>query len=170
MLHLLSRLPLARYLLQLLSCDETLLSTPMTCWQLFASVGEKVNFVIGSSLDVPRACLRANAIVGEGDVAFLSFNTDMLTEMCYGLSRGDSTRLVEAYGRIGVLQTDPFRRLDQSGVGALLKIAKTLIRKSNRFIRVGVCGEHSGDPASIEFFDSLGVDHVSAMQWSYEVH
>ena len=131
--------------------------------QLFASIGDRVNFIIGSSLDVPRACLRANAIAGEGDVAFLSFNTDMLTELSYGLSRRDSTRLVESYGRIGILQADPFRRLDQSGVGTLLSMAKTLIRKSNRFIRVGVCGEHSGDPASIEFLDSLGVDYVSVI-------
>lgn len=137
--------------------------------ELFKAKGEHVNFTIGSSLDVPRACMRANAIVSEGDVAFLSINTNMLTELVYGMSRADSSRLVESYQRIGIMKKDPFVSLDQSGVGSLLKIAKNLIRKTNRFIRVGVCGEQSGDPASIEFYDALGMDYVSECERHFSI-
>ncbi|CAE7456161.1 ppdK, partial [Symbiodinium microadriaticum] len=96
--------------------------------QFFSSADEVVSFVIGSSLDVPRACMRANAIAGEGDVAFLSINTDLLTELTYGMSRHDSSRLIDSYTRIGIMKRDPFISLDRNGVGSLLKIAKNLIR------------------------------------------
>jgi pyruvate, orthophosphate dikinase len=129
--------------------------------QYFVKVGEEVNFIIGSSLDVPRACMRANAIVSEGDVAFLSVNTNMLTELVYGMSRVDTMRLVENYVNLGIMQSNPFTCLDQTGVGGLLKIAKNLVRKTNRFIRMGVRGEQAADAASIEFFDALGMDYVS---------
>lgn len=128
--------------------------------KFFTSEGEEVMFVIGSSLDVPRACMRANAIVSEGDVAFLSVNTNMLTELVYGMSRADTARLVESYVHMGIMSRNPFLVLDQTGVGGLLKIAKNLVKKSNRFIRMGVRGEQAADAASIEFFDALGMDYV----------
>ncbi len=120
--------------------------------------GIKINYLIGTMIEVPRGALTADKLAKE--VEFFSFGTNDLTQMGCGFSRDDSGRFLQEYLKLGIYERDPFQSLDQEGVGELMKIA---IQKAKpiKNIKCGICGEHGGDPASIEFCHKIGLDYVS---------
>ncbi len=121
--------------------------------------GLDLNAKIGAMIELPRACLRADSIAEVVD--FFSFGTNDLTQTTFGISRDDAGKFLSDYDRHGVMDTDPFHTLDTVGVGELIEIACDRGRKANPNLVLGVCGEHGGDPASIAFFERLGLDYVS---------
>ena len=131
-----------------------------TAEEVFAEEQESVTYRLGTMIELPRAAVCAGAIAREVD--FLSFGTNDLTQMTFGFSRDDTRKYLDQYLELGILKDDPFLVLDQEGVGQLMQVAILNARQSNPSITIGVCGEHGGDPRSIEFFHSLGVDYVSA--------
>jgi pyruvate,orthophosphate dikinase len=110
-------------------------------------------------MEIPRAALTADEIAEEAE--FFSFGTNDLTQMTYGLSRDDAGRILEEYYTKKIFEFDPTARLDRTGVGKLVKMGAELGRSKRPGIKLGVCGEHGGDPSSIEFFHELGLDYVS---------
>ena len=118
-----------------------------------------VNYKIGTMIEVPRACLVADEIAQEMD--FFSFGTNDLTQMAYGLSRDDSTKFLKEYVNEGLIERDPFESLDQNGVGVLMETALHKARKVKSNLKAGICGEHGGDPDSVKFCYSLGLNYVS---------
>ena len=130
-----------------------------TADQIEAELGLEIRYKLGTMIELPRAALCAGAI--SRHVEFISFGTNDLTQMTFGFSRDDSSRFLETYIQQGILQSDPFLSIDQGGVGALMELAIRAARSQNPGIKIGVCGEHAGDPQSIHFFLSLGVDYVS---------
>jgi pyruvate,orthophosphate dikinase len=110
-------------------------------------------------IELPRAALRAADIARHVD--FFSFGTNDLTQTTYGISRDDAPAFLAAYQRMGLFELDPFVTLDQKGVGELISIAIARGRQANPSLKIGICGEHAGDPASLAFFARLGVDYVS---------
>ena len=119
----------------------------------------KLQYTIGTMIEIPRAALMADNIAKEAD--FFCFGTNDLTQMMFGYSRDDSGKFLEAYMNAKILDNDPFAKLDQAGVGKIMKIAVEGGRKTNPYLHCGICGEHGGDPASIEFCNSIGLDYVS---------
>lgn len=119
----------------------------------------KFNYLVGTMIELPRAAVTADAIADHAD--FFSFGTNDLTQTTLGLSRDDSGRFLGVYVNLGLLPRDPFVTIDKLGVGALVKMGVDLGRRSKPDLKVGVCGEHGGDPESIEFFHSAGLDYVS---------
>jgi len=121
---------------------------------------EEVPYKVGTMMELPRACIRADDIARAG-VEFMSFGTNDLTQSTYGFSRDDMGKFVPSYLSKGVLEVDPFVTIDQRGVGTLIQMAldKSLSVKPN--LNIGICGEHGGDPKSVEFFHRLGLDYVS---------
>ncbi|MEZ5176655.1 MAG: pyruvate, phosphate dikinase [Acidimicrobiia bacterium] len=126
---------------------------------VFDQLGESVPFAVGSMIELPRAALIADEIAAEAD--FISFGTNDLTQTTLGLSRDDSSRFLPGYLTRGLIPADPFVELDIDGVGALVSIATERARAANPTIKIGVCGEHGGDPASVAFFAQIGLDYVS---------
>jgi pyruvate,orthophosphate dikinase len=122
--------------------------------------GVTVSYQVGTMIEVPRAAVTADAIAEVAD--FFSFGTNDLTQMVFGFSRDDSTKFIKEYQALKILERDPFASLDVTGVGALVEMGVRLGRKSKPGMKLGVCGEHGGDPASIRFFDRVGLDYVSA--------
>jgi pyruvate,orthophosphate dikinase len=110
-------------------------------------------------IEIPRAALRADFIAKEAD--FFSFGTNDLTQMTFGFSRDDATAFLPHYYEKRILESDPFAHIDQDGVGALVKLSVELGRSVNPHLHLGVCGEHGGDPVSVEFFNKVGLDYVS---------
>ncbi len=127
--------------------------------QVFAETGSKVAFTIGTMIEVPRACVMAGEIAKSAE--FFSFGTNDLTQMTYGLSRDDSSKFLGDYLRRGIYRKDPFQELDASGVADLMRIGIERGRKANRKLKIGICGEHGGDPASVKTCHRLGLDYVS---------
>ncbi|HLK87934.1 MAG TPA: pyruvate, phosphate dikinase [Candidatus Binataceae bacterium] len=122
-------------------------------------IGTPVKYTIGTMVEVPRACIEADQI---GAVAeFFSFGTNDLTQMTYGLSRDDSGKFLADYINRGIYKSDPFAQLDPEGVGGLMRIAIERGRKANRRLKIGICGEHGGDPESVKLCHRLGLDYVS---------
>src|SRR5215510_6428411 len=121
--------------------------------------GVELPYSVGTMIELPRACLMADKIAK--DAAFFSFGTNDLTQTTYGLSRDDAGRFLQAYERQGIIKQDPFISLDREGVGELVKIATERGRKTRANIKLGICGEHGGDPASIHFCSEVGLDYVS---------
>jgi pyruvate,orthophosphate dikinase len=121
--------------------------------------GTKVRYLVGTMIEVPRAAIVADKIAEVAD--FFSFGTNDLTQMTYGFSRDDSGKFLAEYVTKGIMPGDPFESLDQSGVGALVDMATKRGRKTNKKLKVGICGEHGGDPSSIGFFARVGLDYVS---------
>ena len=123
--------------------------------------GDRVNFEykIGTMIEIPRACLTADEIAKEAD--FFSFGTNDLTQMTYGYSRDDLGSFVPKYLDLGILDSDPMASIDQQGVGRLMQICVELGRKEKPDLEIGICGEHGGDPASVEFCHRTGLDYVS---------
>ena len=124
-----------------------------------ADTGQEVPYKVGTMIEVPRAALRANRIALNCD--FFSFGTNDLTQMTYGYSRDDAGTFLPVYIAEGILPEDPFASLDQYGVGELIAIATRRGREVKPKLKIGVCGEHGGDPRSIEFFNHVGLDYVS---------
>lgn len=121
--------------------------------------GVDLKYLVGTMIEIPRACLTADDIATEAE--FFSFGTNDLTQMTYGLSRDDAGKILEDYYDAQIFEADPTARIDQTGVGKLMKIAVELGKKSRPDIKLGICGEHGGDPSSIEFCHMVGLDYVS---------
>ena len=119
----------------------------------------RLDYQVGTMLEIPRAALLADQIAEQAD--FFSFGTNDLTQMCFGFSRDDSGKFLSEYDEKGLLEKSPFESLDQSGVGQLVEIASERGLKGNPDLHLGICGEHGGDPKSIEFFNRVGLDYVS---------
>ena len=130
-----------------------------TAAAVFAEMGQSTPYRFGTMIELPRAVVCAGAIAQEVD--FLSFGTNDLTQMTFGFSRDDARKYLDAYIEAGILEKDPFITLDREGVGALMRMAIESARAVHPGIKIGVCGEHAGDPESIEFLQSLGLDYVS---------
>jgi len=126
---------------------------------VFAETKKKVNYTIGTMIEVPRAAMTAGEIVDSAD--FFSFGTNDLTQTTYGLSRDDVPRVLAAYLAHDVYPGDPFVSIDRNGVGGLMKLAVAAGRAKKPKLKLGICGEHGGDPASVEFCHEIGLDYVS---------
>ena len=124
-----------------------------------AAAGTELNYKVGTMIEIPRACVTADEIAGVAD--FFSFGTNDLTQMTYGFSRDDAGKFLDAYYENKIFENDPFAKLDQKGVGQLMKRAIKLGKEANSNLHTGVCGEHGGDPSSVEFCHKIGLDYVS---------
>ena len=124
-----------------------------------AAAGVKLDYEVGTMIEIPRACLKADEIAQNAD--FFCFGTNDLTQMTYGFSRDDAGKFLSAYYDAKIFESDPFAKLDQTGVGKLMDMAVKMGRENNKKLHVGICGEHGGDPTSVEFCHTLGLDYVS---------
>lgn len=131
------------------------------------TLSAQLPYSLGTMIELPRAALKADKIAQEAD--FLSFGTNDLTQTTFGFSRDDVNSFLPTYRHKGLLVRDPFASLDQSGVGELIRIAVKKARSVSPTIKMGICGEHGGDPQSIEFFDRLGLDYVSCSPYRVPV-
>ena len=126
---------------------------------LIAESGTDMHYKIGTMIEIPRAALTADEIAKEAE--FFSFGTNDLTQMTFGFSRDDAGKFLEAYYDHKIYENDPFAHLDQNGVGRLVEMAAKLGRSVRKDLKLGICGEHGGDPASVEFCHKIGLDYVS---------
>ena len=124
-----------------------------------AAANAKIDYEVGTMMEIPRACLTADEIAKEAD--FFCFGTNDLTQMTYGFSRDDAGKFLDAYYDKKIFENDPFAKLDQTGVGKLMEMAITLGKPVNNSLHIGICGEHGGDPVSVEFCHKIGLDYVS---------
>ena len=124
-----------------------------------AKSGINMEYEVGTMIEIPRAALTADEIAKDAD--FFCFGTNDLTQMTYGFSRDDAAKFLAAYYEAKIFENDPFAKLDQSGVGKLMEMAIKLGKNVNPKLHIGICGEHGGDPTSVEFCDTLGLDYVS---------
>ncbi len=124
-----------------------------------AAAGASLKYEVGTMIEIPRACLTADEIAANAD--FFCFGTNDLTQMTYGFSRDDAGKFLGAYYDAKIFENDPFAKLDQTGVGKLMNMAVSLGRPVNKSLHVGICGEHGGDPTSVEFCHKIGLDYVS---------
>ena len=127
--------------------------------ELIAESGADLKYLVGTMIEIPRAALTADEIAKEAE--FFSFGTNDLTQMTFGFSRDDAGKFLGSYYDHKIYESDPFARVDQIGVGKLVKMAATLGRATRPDLHLGVCGEHGGDPSSVEFFHKAGLDYVS---------
>jgi pyruvate, orthophosphate dikinase len=127
--------------------------------EVFAAAGRTVEYHFGTMIELPRAAIMAHELAEPAE--FFSFGTNDLTQTTLGISRDDAGRFLGAYVEAGIFAKDPFQTVDTQGVGALIEMAKERGRKTRPNIKLGVCGEHGGDPASIDFFGRVGLDYVS---------
>ena len=123
------------------------------------AAGADLHYEVGTMMEIPRACLTADEVAANAD--FFCFGTNDLTQMTYGFSRDDAGKFLEAYYDTKIFENDPFARLDQTGVGKLMEMAIKLGKPVNEKLHVGICGEHGGDPTSVEFCHKIGLDYVS---------
>ena len=130
-----------------------------TAKQLFDEAGDSVDFTVGTMIEIPRAALTAHKIAEHAE--FFSFGTNDLTQMTFGYSRDDIGSFLPVYLDKNILKVDPFQVLDQEGVGQLVKLGTERGRQSNPKLKVGICGEHGGEPSSVEFCHSVGMNYVS---------
>jgi pyruvate,orthophosphate dikinase len=130
-----------------------------TAREVFAAEGIPVPYLVGTMIELPRAALLADEVAQYAD--FLSFGTNDLTQTTLGMSRDDAGRFLPSYVRRGIFPKDPFVSLDVEGVGKLIALATRLGRSTRPDLKVGICGEHGGDPDSIAFFAQTGLDYVS---------
>ncbi len=127
--------------------------------QVFKEKGASVDYMVGTMIELPRAALTADQIADEAE--FFSFGTNDLTQTTYGISRDDINHFLPAYLKAGIFKQDPFATLDQPGVGALVKMATAKGRNTRPTLKVGICGEHGGDPESVKFCHKIGLNYVS---------
>ena len=127
---------------------------------VFAEQGRTLDYLVGTMIELPRAALMAGEIAEEA--RFFSFGTNDLTQTTLGVSRDDAGRFLSAYVDKGIYARDPFVSLDVEGVGQLIELAAERGRAARPDIKLGICGEHGGDPASIAFCEKVGLDYVSA--------
>jgi pyruvate,orthophosphate dikinase len=126
---------------------------------VFAETGRTLDYLVGTMIELPRAALRAGDIAHHAE--FFSFGTNDLTQTALGISRDDAARFLGVYVEQGIYPRDPFVGIDEDGVGELVQIAADRGRAARPEIKLGICGEHGGDPASIAFCEKLGLDYVS---------
>ena len=127
--------------------------------KLIADSGLEMEYHVGTMIEIPRAAVTADEIAKEAE--FFSFGTNDLTQMTFGFSRDDAGKFLDAYYDAKIYESDPFARLDQKGVGQLIKLAAKLGRETRPNIKLGICGEHGGDPSSVEFCHNIGLNYVS---------
>ena len=130
-----------------------------TAKEVMAEKGVTIDYKVGTMIEIPRAALTADEIAEEAE--FFSFGTNDLTQMTFGFSRDDASKFLASYYENGIYEQDPFAKLDQKGVGQLVKMAAEKGRSTRNDIKLGICGEHGGDPSSVEFFHNIGLDYVS---------
>ena len=124
-----------------------------------AAAGVELKYMVGTMIEIPRAALTADEIAKEAE--FFCFGTNDLTQMTFGFSRDDAGKFLGSYYDGKIYENDPFAKLDQVGVGKLMKMTVELGRSTRPDITVGICGEHGGDPSSVEFCHKIGLDYVS---------
>ena len=127
--------------------------------EVFEREGDKFDYMIGTMIEIPRAALTADEIAEEAE--FFSFGTNDLTQMTLGFSRDDTGKIIKEYRDKNIFEEDPFQSLDQTGVGKLVKMAAELGRSTRPNIKLGICGEHGGDPKTIAFCNKVGLNYVS---------
>jgi pyruvate,orthophosphate dikinase len=127
--------------------------------EVFKEKGTKVHFMVGTMIELPRACLVADQIAEEAE--FFSLGTNDLTQTTFGISRDDINHFLPAYMKAGIFKQDPFASIDQAGVGLLMEMATVKGRKTRPGLEVGICGEHGGEPESVKFCHRVGLDYVS---------
>jgi pyruvate,orthophosphate dikinase len=127
--------------------------------EVFDDMGESVEYKVGTMIEIPRATLVAEKIAKEAE--FFSFGTNDLTQMTFGYSRDDAGKFLKVYLDEGILQNDPFQVLDIEGVGQLVELATKKGREQNKNLKVGICGEHGGEPKSVAFCYKQGLNYVS---------
>jgi len=130
-----------------------------TAEKVFAEKGDRIDYLVGTMIEIPRAALTADHIAAEAE--FFSFGTNDLTQMTLGYSRDDAGKFLPDYLNRGILKQDPFQVIDQNGVGLLMEIGVTRGRSTKPDLKIGICGEHGGEPSSVEFCDKLGMNYVS---------
>jgi len=130
-----------------------------TAEKVFAEKGTRIDYLTGTMIEVPRAALTADQVAKVAE--FFSFGTNDLTQMTFGYSRDDAGKFLHVYYDAGILKNDPFQVLDQEGVGQLVRMGVEKGRSTNPKLKVGICGEHGGEPSSVEFCNSVGMDYVS---------
>ena len=130
-----------------------------TVEKVFEERNERIDYLVGTMIEIPRAALTADEIAETAE--FFSFGTNDLTQMTFGYSRDDAGKFLPTYLDKGILEYDPFQVIDQTGVGSLMKIAVEKGRKTRPNIKIGICGEHGGEPSSVEFCNTLGFGYVS---------
>ena len=130
-----------------------------TAQKVMAEKGVVLEYKVGTMIEIPRAAVTADEIAKVAE--FFSFGTNDLTQMTYGFSRDDAAKFLDSYYAKKVFEADPFERLDQDGVGKMVAMAAELGRKSRPEIKLGIFGEHGGDPSSVEFCHKLGLTYVS---------
>ncbi len=129
------------------------------CQEVLREADQVVDYKIGTMLELPRACVRAAEIAEHAE--FFSFGTNDLTQTTFGISRDDAGKFLEHYQHEGIIDKDPFAALDQNGVGELLRMGVERGRQTRKALKVGICGEHGGEPSSVKFCDEAGLDYVS---------
>jgi pyruvate,orthophosphate dikinase len=139
--------------------DRVKATIDATAQKLRAETGAVVDYTVGTMIELPRAALRAQEIAESA--GFFSFGTNDLTQTTFGISRDDAAGFIGPYQELGLIEKDPFMTLDVEGVGVLVRVACNEGRKAKPELKLGICGEHGGDPASIRFCDSVGLDYVS---------
>jgi len=127
--------------------------------EVISEAGVEITYLVGTMIELPRAAIRANSIAEVAE--FFSFGTNDLTQTTFGISRDDASSFLMTYQQKGIIEQDPFVTLDIDGVGELVRIASEKGRATRPDIKLGICGEHGGDPASVRFCDSIGLDYVS---------
>ena len=130
-----------------------------TAEEVMKEKGVKLEYHVGTMIEIPRAAITADEIAKEAE--FFSFGTNDLTQMTFGFSRDDAAKFLSDYYERKIYEQDPFAKLDQKGVGQLVKIAAEKGRASRPNIKLGICGEHGGDPSSVEFCHDIGLNYVS---------
>ena len=123
------------------------------------AAGSDLEYEVGTMIEIPRAALTADQIAKSAD--FFCFGTNDLTQMSYGFSRDDASKFLTEYYNAKIFENDPFAKLDQNGVGKLMEMAIQLGKSANPNLHIGICGEHGGDPSSVEFCNKIGLDSVS---------
>jgi pyruvate, orthophosphate dikinase len=131
----------------------------LTAQKVAAETGAKLKYQVGTMIELPRAALKADEIAESAE--FFSFGTNDLTQTAFGISRDDAASFLSIYTAKGILPSDPFVSLDRDGVGELIRIATERGRKVRGKLKLGICGEHGGDPASVTFCHEVGLDYVS---------
>ena len=130
-----------------------------TADEIIKKAGVKLEYHVGTMIEIPRAAITADKIAEEAE--FFSFGTNDLTQMTYGFSRDDAGKFLEDYYKKGIFESDPFAKVDQEGVGELMKIAIEKGKKTRKDIKLGICGEHGGEPSTVEFCHNIGLTYVS---------
>jgi pyruvate,orthophosphate dikinase len=139
--------------------DHVRATIDATAERVRAETGAAVEYSVGTMIELPRSALRAQEIAESAD--FFSFGTNDLTQTTFGISRDDASTFLGPYQEMGLIEKDPFMSIDTEGVGILVRVATNEGRRARPDLKLGICGEHGGDPASIRFCESVGLDYVS---------